>query len=105
MGKWQPGQSGNPAGGKPGHHNGRPPGGRSNALRILDTLLVQKKSEKKIRKALADEIDTNALGFFKTVIMPLLPRESKIEVDATGIVQWTRLSTTVPHNVQERDPD
>ena len=96
MGTWQPGQSANPAGGKHGHHNGRPLGGRSHALRTLDAPLAESKSQKQIRNIPADELGNNALSFFKTIIVPLLPRESEIEVDATGVVQRQGLVTLPP---------
>jgi hypothetical protein len=29
--------------------------------------------------------------FFKTVIMPLLPREAKLSIDRDGVIQWRSL--------------
>lgn len=37
------------------------------------------------------EFDKNPLQFFKTIIMPLLPKESKMAVDHDGVIEWKSL--------------
>jgi hypothetical protein len=84
--KFQAGESGNT--------NGRPKGsygGRIMALASLDKLLARKKNQKALIAALEKDFQGNPVRFFKTVIMPLLPRESKLSFDHDGVIQWRSL--------------
>jgi len=86
MAQFQPGVSGNP--------KGRPKGscgGRVQALAALDVMLGKRKNQRALTKALEDELQGNPVRFFKTIIMPLLPREAKLSVDNDGMVQWQSL--------------
>ena len=77
---FQAGQSGNP--------RGRPKGtcgGRARALVILDKMLGKKRSEAALMKALEQEFEKDPVRFFKTIVMPLLPKESKLNVDRDGV--------------------
>jgi hypothetical protein len=37
------------------------------------------------------DLQKDPVRFFKTVIMPLLPRESKLSFDNDGVIQWKSL--------------
>lgn len=80
--------------GKSGNPRGRPKGsygGRIQALAGLDALLTKKKNQRALIDALEKELQANPVRFFRTVIMPLLPRESKLSFDHDGVIQWKSL--------------
>ena len=83
---FQTGVSGNPRGRPKGSY-----GGRIQALASLDKLLAKKKNQRALIVALEAELQSNPVRFFKTVIMPLLPRESKLSFDQEGVIQWRSL--------------
>ena len=84
--KFQAGQSGNPGGRKKGTC-----GGRVQALASLDRILAKSKNKTMLEKAMEEEFVQNPMRFFKTVVIPLLPKESKLSVDHDGIVEWKSL--------------
>jgi len=93
--QFQSGKSGNPA----GRPRGRPKGsvgGRMQALMLLDKILGKRKSQRELTEALEKELCENPLGFFKNIVMPLLPKESKIQLDNDGIVEWKTLVEAFP---------
>jgi len=61
------------------------------ALASLDTLLAKKKNQKALMAALEKDLLKDPVRFFKTVIMPLLPREAKLSFDHDGVIQWKSL--------------
>jgi len=80
--------------GKSGNPRGRPKGsygGRIQALACLDRLLARKVNQKALMQALEADLRANPVRFFKTVIMPLLPRESKLSFDHDGVIEWRSL--------------
>ena len=83
---FESGESGNPQGRPKGSY-----GGRIMALASLDTLLAKKKNQKALMAALEKDLLKDPVRFFKTVIMPLLPRESKLSFDHDGVIQWKSL--------------
>ena len=89
--KFESGHSGNPGGRPKGSY-----GGRIQALAGLDKLLARKKNQQALILALEKELQANPIRFFKTVIMPLLPKESKLSVDRDGIVEWKTLVEAFP---------
>ena len=82
---WKPGQSGNPSGGK------KPRGfsGRMQALAVLDKVMGEEKNKAKLERFLQKEFDKAPVEFFKTFVMPLLPKESKGLIEGGGrTVEW-----------------
>ena len=85
--------------GKSGNPRGRPKGsfgGRIQALATLDRLMARSKNKKMLEKTMQEDFDDDPMGFFKSVIMPLLPKESKVQVDHDGIVEWKSLLEAFP---------
>ena len=58
---------------------------------LPNRMLGKKKNQTVLVKALEKEFLGDPVRFFKTVIMPLLPRESKLKFDHDGVVQWRSL--------------
>jgi hypothetical protein len=84
--RFEAGESGNPSGRPKGSY-----GGRIQALAGLDKLLARKKNQQALIAALEKDLQKDPVRFFKTVIMPLLPKESKLSFDHDGIVEWRSL--------------
>lgn len=84
--KFEPGKSGNPMGRPKGSY-----GGRILALASLDKMMARRKNQNALIRALEKDFKSNPVRFFKTVIMPLLPRESKLSFDHEGVIQWRSL--------------
>ena len=84
---FEAGQSGNPVGRPKGSYRGR-----IQALTALDRMLGKKKNQSVLVKAMEDEFLADPVRFFKQIIMPLLPRESKLQLDNNdGIIRWESL--------------
>lgn len=91
------------AAGKSGNPSGRPKGalgGRARALAGLDKMLAQRKNVDVLVKALEEEFRADPVRFFKTVVMPLLPKESKVDVGG-GIVRWQSLLEAGPSSAPD----
>ncbi len=85
--------------GKSGNPRGRPKGsygGRIQALAVLDRLLAKSGNRKLLAVALQKEFKEDPSRFFKSVIMPLLPKESKVAVDREGVITWRSLISGEP---------
>lgn len=84
---FKPGQSGNPA--------GKPKGvasGRAQALGVLDSLLAEEGNIRLLRTALRARFRKNPYGFFREIVMPLLPKETIGRMESgEGVVQWRGL--------------
>jgi len=89
--QFEAGQSGNPVGRPKGSY-----GGRIMALASLDNLLAKKKNQKALMDALEKDLLKDPVYFFKTVVMPLLPREAKLSLDREGVIQWKSLLGVLP---------
>lgn len=93
--QFQTGETGN----KAGRPRGRPKGsigGRMQALMMLDKVLGKRKSQRGLAEALEKELHEDPLGFFKTIVMPLLPKESKLAVSDDRILEWRSLVEAFP---------
>jgi len=74
------------------------------ALQLLDGLLGKRLSKRYMTAALAKELKEHPIEFFKTIIMPLLPKESKVAVANDGIVEWKSLIEAFPKPVVPAAP-
>ena len=84
--------------GKSGNAKGRPKGsvgGRARALVMLDKMLGKEGNAKLLEEKLQEEFRADPVRFFKNVVMPLLPKESKVDVGG-GIVRWQSLIEAGP---------
>ena len=91
-----------------GNPDGRPKGtfgGRIQALVGLDRLLERKKNQWALIKALEADLHANPVRFFKTVIMPLLPREARLSIDNDGVIEWKSLLGDEPGKKPRFDAD
>ncbi len=84
--RFQPGKSGNPGGRRKGSV-----GGRSLALAVLDAMLAKSSNREKLARALQAKFSKDPVGFFRTMVMPLVPKEAKVAVENDGIVLWRNL--------------
>lgn len=75
---------------------GRGIGGRTRALQTLDKMMGTEENQEKLRAALQAAFDKNPMKFFRQIIMPLLPKETKLEMASEGKVLWTRISEQYP---------
>ena len=88
---FKPGQCGNP--------KGRPKGsghGRATALAQLDTMLALNKNRKHFVDTMQKKFTHDPYDFFRRIIMPLLPKESKVAMSSDGIVEWKSLVEAFP---------
>ena len=75
----------------------RSPGtGRSQVFAMLDRLLADAKCQQAIKAALAAECQEYPLRFFRTVVMPLLPRDVKLSEERGLAFQWRSLLSKPP---------
>jgi hypothetical protein len=72
---------------KPGHKKiggiqkgDKVPGGRRAALGLLDQVLAEEPVRKKMRQALRAYIMSNPVMAFKSLVIPLLPKETIVQV-------------------------
>jgi hypothetical protein len=94
------GQSGNPKGRVKGSY-----GGRIQALAVLDQMMTRSHCKKKLAQAMLEEFDKDPVKFFKTVVMPLLPKESKVDVGHDGIIEWKSLLGDDPGELPRFDAE
>ena len=83
---------------KSGHPKGRPKGsvgGQTRALVMQDKILGQKGNAELLEEKLQEEFQADPVRFFRNVVMPLLPKESKVDVGG-GIVRWQSLIEAGP---------
>ncbi len=64
---------------------------RARALMALDAMLTKKENAKALSNALEAEFNRNPVRFFRTIVMPLLPREARLTLEPAGVVQWRSL--------------
>jgi hypothetical protein len=89
---FRPGQSGNPRGMAPGTRCGR-----ARALQVLDEILIEPATQSVLRTALRDYIQKHPVAAFKSLVMPLLPREIRADFDPSDgriSIHWKSLCRT-----------
>ena len=94
---FQPGISGNPKGRPKGSG-----GGRAEALAILDRILAKASNQRKLEDALQGELDANAATFFRTLVVPLLPRVARESPPPDANDDWKPLDRTPPPTVDSQ---
>jgi len=80
---------------------GRGASGRTKALRVLDAILAKEENQERLGEALQREFEKNPVRFFKNFVIPLLPREARMEMEAAGAVIWTRISEAFPPTAEK----
>jgi len=81
---WEKGESGNPAGRPRGSVNGR-----TRALFVLDEVLSDANNRKRLRDKFEEAIKVDALRFFTQIVMPLLPKNTTIDLNVNQQVAST----------------
>ena len=59
--------------------------GRTKALRLLDDVLSEADTQKTLSEALRDYANTKPIDFYKSIVMPLLPKN--VNLNASGDLQ------------------
>lgn len=60
-------------------------------LASMDRMLAKAQNKKQLDREMEEEFQKGAMKFFRTYVMPLLPKESKVAVENDGIVMWRNL--------------
>ena len=81
--QWKPGHSGNPSGKLPLSRCGR-----QAALSLLDEILSEHETKARMKAALRAYILQRPVAAFKTLIMPLLPKDVRVDVASQRVVVW-----------------
>ena len=81
--QWQPGHSGNPTGKKPLSRCGR-----QAALSLLDEILSEQETKARMKAALRGYIMQRPVAAFKSLVMPLLPKDVRVDVSSQRVVVW-----------------
>jgi hypothetical protein len=66
-------------------------GGRSLALATLDKMLARSCNQAALQRALEKNFRTDPVKFFRTMIMPLMPKETKLNLEHDGVLEWKSL--------------
>lgn len=77
--------------------------GRARALAVLDKMLEAEGNLEVLQKALEADFHKNPMRFFRQIIMPLLPKETKMEMGNAGSVEivWRGLAESFPPEKSE----
>ena len=81
--RWKPGFCPNPHGAKPGMRHGR-----GAALALLDEILGETDVKVKMKAALRAYILQRPVAAFKSLVMPLLPKDVRVDVASQRVVVW-----------------
>lgn len=79
---------------------GRPKGtynGRIRALATLDSFMSDPQVQNDLHAAFREAFQKNPMRFFRQIVMPLLPAQTKLTLDAEGVIAWRSFLTTPPH--------
>ena len=80
---FKPGQSGNPLGPRKGFQ-----AGRQAAVALLDEILSEHETKARMKAALRAYILQRPVAAFKTLAMPLLPKDVRVDVASQRVVVW-----------------
>jgi len=95
--QFQPGQSGNPA--------GKPKGavsGRTQLVKALDQMLQSDANQQALLDGLQASLTKDPVSFFRTIIMPMLPKEASVNIEHSGVIEWRLLSNTPPIGLRNK---
>ena len=73
--------------GHPGYKKKGSVCGRKQALAALDYVAGQESTQKKLKKAFQDKLSHSPMAFFTELIMPLLPKESALELSGDTVIK------------------
>ena len=59
-------------------------------MAALDQLMERSRSEKAFRAALEAQFKADPVGFFKTMVIPLMPRKARRPIVLTWLAWWRR---------------
>ena len=68
---------------------GGPKSGRARAFRVLDEICGNEENLESLRAAMQAEFDIDPMGFFRSIIMPLAPKEVAMTIDDSGFATLT----------------
>ena len=97
---WKPGQSGNPA--------GRPKGalsGRQQAVSLLDSIFAEPDVKAAIQKGLREYFLKKPVQAFRRLVLPLLPRQMKLNVEGPAVIAWKSLLEVHAEALKQSSPD
>ena len=66
------------------------------ALGVLDDLLKEEGVRTTLREGLLKALERDPVWFFRRIVMPLLPKESSLQIEHDGVIEWRLLSNTPP---------
>lgn len=91
----------------PGHGNVNRYTGRAKALRVLDAMLSEAPTLQALKDDLRAKLQQDPTAFFRTIVMPNLPREAllRLEAEATQSGAPPILVTLTPREELPPDPD
>lgn len=107
--RWQPGQSGNPAGRPRGIKN-KKTAGRVLAMRALDEMLEVSDNVLLLRQHMAIEFRRDPIAFYERFVMPLLPRNAQLQLpggqddDGANVLRIV-FEEAQPNSEEERGQD
>ena len=81
--RWKPGFCPNPLGAKAGMRHGR-----GAAMALLDDILGEDDVKERMRAALRNYIMQRPVAAFKTLVMPLLPKDVRVDLGSQRVVVW-----------------
>ena len=96
---WKPGESGNPA--------GKPKGTvspRTRAVQILESVLAQPDVQEAIRVGIHDYFLKKPVQAFRRLVMPLLPRQLKLDVEGPAVIVWKSLLEIHAEALKQQQP-
>ena len=70
--------------------------GRTATLLALDEMLAERENQAALKRALEQALHKDPFRFFRTVVLPLLPKDAKLTVPFDGIVEWKSLVEAFP---------